>query len=308
MIAQFPMKKPEDNASAANKSILGNLLRVSANAASNKPEYHCLIQQFDGAQQTFKVDKTFIEEFSQLKTGSNETVFTWLSLDLQNEVLDWRIFQAPMALGQLWPVYQSCYQFDSLYRLIRFGQYLQAPALSTFFWECFKQTDFMMKFVSVPASRAHHHSVPSGLLEHSLECVQTAFKNLPEEMSQNEKELTLLAALLHDAGKVMTLNQSGSTNLGFSVNHESLSLMAISIPLSNLMRNWQRGYEVFVYLLSWSSRQGFCQYVGGYIISLADQISTNSNLRKTSFKDKPKSHQFAFYTVGNNKQKICRLN
>jgi hypothetical protein len=74
------------------------------------------------------------------------------------------------------------------------------------------------------------------------------------------------------------------------------------------MRDWQEGYEVFVYLLSWSARQGFCQYVGGYIISLADQISTNCNLRKASFKDKPQNHQFAFYSAGSSKQKICRVN
>jgi hypothetical protein len=308
MNSQFPIQNPQNASSAANKSVLGSLLNVFANALSNKLEYHCLIQQSDGTQQIFMVDQPFFDKFTQLQTDSNETVFAWLNVDWQNLVLDWRIFEAPIILGELWPIYQSCYQFELLYRLIRFGHFLQSPVLKQFFWNCFKQQDFMRKFVAVPASRAHHHSVPSGLLEHSLECVMTAYKNLPEEMSQNEKELTLLAALFHDAGKVLTLNQFGLTDLGFSVQHESLSLMALATPLTELMNSWRSGYEVFIYLLSWNSRQGLCQYVGGYIINLADQISTNRNLRKASFKHKPENHQFAFYQAGSMRQKICRLN
>lgn len=308
MNSQFSIQKPQASVNAANKSVFGNLLRVSDDAMPSGHVYNCLIHQADGSQLIFPVNQEFFDFFSHLKIQNDQTVFTWLTVNWQNQVVDWRIFHAPMTLTQLQPIYQSCYQFELLYRLIRFGHFLQSPALKQFFWSCFKQQDFMKKFVSVPASRAHHHSVPSGLLEHSLECVMTAYKNLPEEMSQNEKELTLLAALFHDAGKVLTLDQSGLTRLGFSVQHESLSLMALAKPLSELMYSWQDGYEVFVYLISWSARQGFCQFLGGYIISLADQISTNSNLRKASFKDKPESHQFAFYSAGHEKQKICRLN
>lgn len=305
----LPMTAPASPQNGQHKTILGNLMKVSVNAQPNQPtQYSCLMLLESGEQVVFQVAEAFFVQFQQLAFQESQITFAWLKFDWHSQVVDWRIFQAPLSFSELWPIYQSCYQFELLERLIRFGNFLTGETAKTFFWNCFRQIEFMKKFVAVPASKSHHHSVPSGLLEHSLECLQTAYKNLPAGMSLNERELTLLAALFHDAGKVFTLDESSYTNLGFSVAHDSLNLMALAAPLSEFAAQWKDGHDALVYLLSWTEKQGFCLYMGGYIIKLSDQMSTNCNLRKASFKDKPESYQFAFYQAGANQQKICRLN
>ena len=229
----LPMTAPASPQNGQHKTILGNLMKVSVNAQPNQPtQYSCLMLLESGEQVVFQVAEAFFVQFQQLAFQESQITFAWLKFDWHSQVVDWRIFQAPLSFSELWPIYQSCYQFELLERLIRFGNFLTGETAKTFFWNCFRQIEFMKKFVAVPASKSHHHSVPSGLLEHSLECLQTAYKNLPAGMSLNERELTLLAALFHDAGKVFTLDESSYTNLGFSVAHDSLNLMALAAPLS----------------------------------------------------------------------------
>lgn len=61
----------------------------------------------------------------------------------------------------------------------------------------------MIAFVSIPASKRHHHSYPRGLLTHSLQCALITMQNMSamNELTQSEREVTLVAALLHDVGK-----------------------------------------------------------------------------------------------------------
>jgi 3'-5' exoribonuclease len=59
-------------------------------------------------------------------------------------------------------------------------------------------------FISVPASRQHHHSIAGGLLQHSLECVIMVSRFI--EFPNIELELGIVGALLHDIGKIRTLN------------------------------------------------------------------------------------------------------
>lgn len=65
------------------------------------------------------------------------------------------------------------------------------------------QTDVGVSYLSCPASLDSHHSYEGGLLVHSLE---TAWQILNiEELTETEREITVVAALLCNVGKVISL-------------------------------------------------------------------------------------------------------
>ena len=100
-------------------------------------------------------------------------------------------------------------------------------------WErdCLTVMQRLAEFLQLlPASEAHHHAHPGGLVDHTLECAEYALElrrgqllppgAAPEDMARHEHRWTygvFLAALLHDIGKplsdlrVTTRNDRGDT-------------------------------------------------------------------------------------------------
>lgn len=79
-------------------------------------------------------------------------------------------------------------------RLVRFTEYLKHPVLKLFMVKLLNDEERMEKFVTLPASKAHHHHQAGGLLTHSLEVTQLCFHSLKSlsGISANEQELTVM--------------------------------------------------------------------------------------------------------------------
>ncbi|PNU19987.1 hypothetical protein C2E25_09965, partial [Geothermobacter hydrogeniphilus] len=89
------------------------------------------------------------------------------------------------------------------------------PALYQFVLNVLADDSLVFMFVSAPGS-LHHHNHPSGLLQHSLECVQLVSHF--RQFSREQLELGMVAALFHDIGKVLTLTREMQrTSLGRTV-------------------------------------------------------------------------------------------
>lgn len=238
-----------------------------------------------------------------------EYLFFWAEVDERQEVVQWRLFKLPMTLNDFQPIYNRCHDFPTLYRLIQLGHLFTVPALKTFFWQVFSNIPLMEAFVSIPASKSHHHSFPTGLLIHSMECAFFVQRQLSaiDEISQREAEVTLLASLFHDIGKTETLGQVTHTDTGRLIDHDALTLLVLSEPLAQLKRSWNQGAITLQYLLTWKPSQGFCQYLGGNLIKMADQTSTSLSLQRMAFENKPDFYHYAYVESGSGRWFVNRL-
>lgn len=150
-----------------------------------------------------------------------------------------RLFPIPKAVQQLLAMIRSC----------------QIPLIQKFLLDVVSSPAIAVPFFILPASREYHHDYPGGLLEHSLETQNIALSSLPNG-SQEEITLTMVAALLHDIGKIRTLTESGSrTTEGRVMRHELLSLEILSESLSKLAQKWPNGAIALRYLLTYKPEQ-----------------------------------------------------
>jgi len=244
-----------------------------------------------------------------LELSINEHIYLWLEFDNGENIINWKLFKLPFSLDYFYPIYQSCYQFNWLYKLIEISNLITIPALKKMFWRVLDDQDLMKKFVSIPASKRHHHSFPSGLLAHTLECIEIVVKNLSlmDNFSQSEKEVAILATLFHDLGKTETLTENQHTNIGQLLNHEQFTLFILSRPLRLLAEEWQQGADTLKYLLSWTPKLGFCRFISGNIIKFADHLSTSYSLNKMAFNGKPSFYHYSSIKVGNSNHFVNRL-
>lgn len=125
-----------------------------------------------------------------------------------------QISQLPTAL---------CQKPDALQLLLELIDSIAEPLLEEFITNVVTQPDIGLKFIQCPASANHHHSYPSGLLEHSVEVAQKLAKALRN--NAQERDLAIVAALLHDIGKTQTFTSDGNRSaIGYIVDHNDLTL------------------------------------------------------------------------------------
>jgi putative nucleotidyltransferase with HDIG domain len=233
--------------------------------------------------------------YDAINLESSEYLYIWVEEDSFGQITNWRIFKSTLDLQHLYPIYQATYHFESLYQLFELVESLQTIPLRMFGRAVLSDLQLMKSFISIPASKRHHHSYPGGLLAHSLECAFIAAQNLDaiQDISKIEKEVTTVASLLHDIGKTQTIGQVQHTSMGRLLDHEQLTLLVLAEPLNQLTQYWPKGAETLQYLLMWNHKMGFCRYVGGNIIKLADQLSTSTSLRRMAFEGKPSYFHFS---------------
>lgn len=250
------------------------------------------------------------QRYESLNLQNTESLYLWLEQDTNGSVLNWRLFKSTLTLEQLFPIYQACYDFDSLYQLFELVESLRVIPLRMFAREVLMDKQLMTAFVSIPASKRHHHSFPGGLLMHSLECALMTKQTVESliDISTKEKEVAIVAALFHDVGKVKTIGLTQHTSTGRLIDHEQFTLMLLSEPLNILEEFWEQGAETLQYLLTWKESQGVCRFVSGNAIKMADRLSTSASLRSMAFKDKPDYFHFAELSIGTNKHYLNRLN
>jgi 3'-5' exoribonuclease len=121
--------------------------------------------------------------------------------------------------------------------------------LGTLLRDVFRDPTVGPAFSRCPASIAHHHAYPGGLLVHSVEVAWRLFR---EPVATGDKPLLLAAALLHDVGKVRCYTPDGRrTRLGMEVHHDALTLEILAPYLGGLDRQWPAGAARLRRLLTW---------------------------------------------------------
>jgi hypothetical protein len=127
--------------------------------------------------------------------------------------------------------------------------WIDHAAIRPFLMAVFRDPDIGPAFADRPASIAHHHAYPGGLLVHSTEVAWRLFR---EPLASDEKALLVAAALLHDLGKIRCYEADGQrTVLGCRVDHEILTLELLAPHLRALDADWPAGGARLRQLLSW---------------------------------------------------------
>lgn len=268
----------------------------------------------DGSTREFSVCLDTYSSIKQQQESTNlksdEYMYLWVSENIYGEVEQWRLFKSCLTIEYLNKLYQKSYHFDSVIQFINLIENLRVQSLKAFCFEVLLDQELMEKFISIGASKHHHHSFPGGLLIHSLETAMITAQNiklLPDEFSLHEQEVTIIAALFHDIGKTLTLGTEVHTNLGHMIHHDKLTLLVLANALAQLNVTWQKGAETLQYLLTWNPSEHYCKFVGGNIIKTADQLSTSWSLRRMAFADKPNYFNFSSIKTGFKTHYVNRL-
>jgi len=186
--------------------------------------------------------------------------------------------------AQLLPI-SECPLPDLLPSLVQLVDDFQTPVIKNCLNKLLSMPAIARPLMALPASRQHHHAYPGGLLKHSLECARLAAALLPDQ-SVAEKELVQLAALVHDIGKIRTLERDGQrSELGFAVDHDTLTLEMLAPILQALEQDWYEGAVALRTLLQhrhprWNQAP---RYPACEAIRAADRMSASQGAANQAF-------------------------
>jgi 23S rRNA maturation-related 3'-5' exoribonuclease YhaM len=181
-----------------------------------------------------------------------------------------------------------------LERLRTIVEQISNSTLRSFIGWVFSDDSFTLPFINLPASRKHHHAMAGGLLEHSVECAEMVYRF--SEFRQDIRDLAVVGALLHDAGKIMTLRSNNIFSpTGCVLDHDALTLEVLSPFLRRLDASNQEIATALRYLWTWRHhRKGNVHPVltVAEAISAADRISSALNVEAEAFREKPEWQRF----------------
>lgn len=224
----------------------------------------------------YEVGSLLFVEYTTIKTDSDESK---LSI---NNVQTIPSFYDLSYLNQL---FNEAEEVSDLIRLLQFIDRLHDLHIKQLLIELFQDPKVVLPFITMPASHKHHHSYPGGLLSHSIECAEWLESIAYSALETSEAELTLVAALLHDLGKIETMNTHNSRQL---VPHETLSLLLVEPAILKMQEKWQQGADTLRAMLSFSiSSEKFPNFPGCLLVKMADQFSTSVSARKIAFEASP---------------------
>ena len=148
----------------------------------------------------------------------------------------------------------------------------------------FCRENIALPFMQVPASLNYHHNHPGGLLEHSLECA-----NIIRDLSifpQEDQELGIAAALLHDLGKIKTIGIDFSRpELGKAIDHEAITLELCASALAQLDCDFPELAIDLRHILTCRSIKRWGHEVRhpiAHALQLADRLSSDHSLHKST--------------------------
>jgi 3'-5' exoribonuclease len=125
-------------------------------------------------------------------------------------------------------------------RLKAIYDWLEPEVLREFLRITFSDSEFRQRFMTFPGSACHHHAWPGGLVYHSTVVAWRVFEALSHD--RHHQGLATVAALLHDAGKTVTLTESGHlTDKGQNISHDTVTLELLADSLSWLDHRWPDG-------------------------------------------------------------------
>ena len=191
--------------------------------------------------------------------------------------------------------HSMCPQPSLLLRLVDLVCRLSNEDLVYFVNSVFAEDALALPFVRLPASRSHHHSVAGGLLEHSMECAEMVqhFSEFNPEM----KDLAMVAALLHDVGKIVTLKTPDKFCLeGAVLDHNALTLELLAPHLKALDAVNREMATALRYLWTWRYYRRGAVHPALTIaeaVAAADRISSGLSIEEMTFKGRPEWHTVA---------------
>lgn len=113
---------------------------------------------------------------------------------------------------------------------------IKTQDLQNFIEDTLRPIEVLNSFLQAPASLNHHHNCPGGLLMHSVDTAEIV-SNLPVN-TQIEHDLGVAGALLHDIGKIKSMDsRMRRLKTGSWVDHGAMTLELCAIPLAKLEKN-----------------------------------------------------------------------
>lgn len=204
------------------------------------------------------------------------------------DILDMKPIKDPADPLALLPV-SHCPEPIKVLKLRDIVKSLSILPLRTLLEKVFADDDLALPYVKLPASCRHHHAQSAGLLTHSLECA-CIVAAMPG-FSSIEKELGITTALLHDLGKIRTLERGRHNRFnGALLDHESLTLELLASQLAWLDHRWSDGALAIRYLLTWKQQKRgktLPMMTLAEALAAADRISTGLEREHMAFHQEP---------------------
>jgi len=190
-----------------------------------------------------------------------------------------------------------------LEQLIIVVEGIKNEALRQFVFSVLADDGIAFPFVSIPASKKHHHCIAGGLLEHSLEC--TIMASQYAKLGDDLMDLAVVGALFHDIGKIRTIKAVGKlSDLGRVIDHDSMTLEILAPYLKTLDHTCPDAAIALRYLWTWRSHKGSRSIplsTLAEVVASADRISTGLNVEEEAFDKLPEWKNFATF----NEKQLC---
>lgn len=117
-------------------------------------------------------------------------------------------------------------------RLNLMQHWLDAPELSAFVEALMRDAELFPRFLTIPASKHHHHSYRGGLFVHSVDVAFRMFGSA--SIALEDKPLAVAAGLAHDLGKTFSVAGFGEDDI--EKQHHKLTLSALA-PIRDALRS-----------------------------------------------------------------------
>lgn len=235
-------------------------------------------EKCDISTQLHDLDKVRI--CGELRELNGNTLANVTCIQTNNAVVTDAVNQIPRSLS---PEPQLLERLNSLV-----GRVANKP-LRCFIDSVFSDDWFSLQFIRLPASKRYHHAEVGGLLKHSLECAEMVQQY--RVFSPDMLDLAVVGALLHDAGKVMTLHSQKFCLEYVLLDHDALTLEVLAPHLKYLDRINKDVSVALRYLWTWKNSRGSKLHpaltVAEAIIT-ADRISTGIDCEDAVFESAPK--------------------
>ena len=141
------------------------------------------------------------------------------------------LFQLPSAL---------CPIIGAVTELVDIVEGIKEACLHVFVKQVLLQPRIGINFIQSPGSLRHHHNYRGGLLVHSLEVAAQFVSD--DYITQQDRDLGIVASLLHDIGKTQTLTPTlKRSDLGYLVDHDQLTL-EVCAPALHVLEKTHLGH------------------------------------------------------------------
>lgn len=172
-------------------------------------------------------------------------------------------------------------------QLIATARNIEDVSLRTFMSNVLTQETVFKPFLQAPASTKYHHAYPGGLLEHSLE-VTCIIDGIKLYRSATEREIALVAGLLHDIGKIRSYTSAGTLSLNARLTeHNAQTLEICATALEELEKKKPAYAEALRHIWTCASpgaRYGQPAKLSiAHVVRAADKISSEFANESTAF-------------------------